>query len=486
MLELLQLFTSGQFIPDEHCYLWKPELVTLNIISDSLIALAYYSIAIMLVYFVHERRDVPFQGIFLLFGAFIIACGSTHLMEVWTLWHPTYWLNGSLKLITATISLYTASKLFPLIPQALILPSPAQLEAANQKLAQEINERQQVEAALRNSEALFRSIFEGAGIGISVVDMAGKVVAVNPALQRMLGYAQDKLSAMSFKEYTHPENVPSGWERYQELIVGQRDYYQLEKRYPDKDGQLWDRDYYQMEKRYLGKDGQLLWCHITISLVRDAQGKPQFGIRMVEDITERKRTEAALRQHQQRLEELVGKRTLELTQANEKLSWQASHDALTGLVNRREFERRLEEAVTSANMQNQNHTLCYLDLDRFKIVNDTCGHIAGDELLRQITALMKSKCRQSDVLARLGGDEFGLLLYQCSKEQALRVTESLRQSIEAFRFVWQDKCLSIGVSIGLVAINVKHQNLSYVLSAADTACYAAKNKGRNRVYCLPD
>ena len=116
-------------MPHGHCYLWKPGLVWLHIISDSLIALAYYSISIMLVYFVHKRRDVPFQWIFLMFGAFIVACGTTHIMEVWTLWHPTYWLSGSLKALTAIISLYTAAELFPLIPQALTLPSAAQLQS---------------------------------------------------------------------------------------------------------------------------------------------------------------------------------------------------------------------------------------------------------------------------------------------------------------------------------------------------------------------
>src|SRR4028118_889395 len=133
MLTFLQNFlASGSFIPHGHCYLWKTDLVVLHVVSDSVIALAYYSIPMMLVYFVQKRRDVPFNRVFLLFGAFIIACGTGHLMDVWTLWHPVYWLSGLLKAITAVISFYTALVLLPLIPQALALPSPAQLEAANQ------------------------------------------------------------------------------------------------------------------------------------------------------------------------------------------------------------------------------------------------------------------------------------------------------------------------------------------------------------------
>jgi signal transduction histidine kinase len=152
MLELLKnLFTAGPYVPHGHCYLWNPELVWLHIISDSLIALAYYSIPITLVYFVYKREDLPFNWIFLLFGMFIIACGTTHLMEVWTLWHPVYWLSGLLKALTALVSVYTALELMRLVPLALALPSPAQLETANQQLLHQITERQRAEEALQKA-----------------------------------------------------------------------------------------------------------------------------------------------------------------------------------------------------------------------------------------------------------------------------------------------------------------------------------------------
>ncbi len=146
MVESLNnFFVSGPFIPHGHCYLWKPELVGLHIASDGLIALAYYSIPFTLFYFVQKRRDLPFDWIFLLFGSFIVACGTTHLLEIWTLWHPTYWLSGAVKVGTAAVSLYTAGALVPLVPKALSLPSPAAIEAANQDLEREIAERKQVE-----------------------------------------------------------------------------------------------------------------------------------------------------------------------------------------------------------------------------------------------------------------------------------------------------------------------------------------------------
>lgn len=171
-----------------------------------------------------------------------------------------------------------------------------------------------------------------------------------------------------------------------------------------------------------------------------------------------------------------------LRKSQKHLAWQAKHDALTGLVNRREFERRLEVALNDAKTIKQQHSLCFLDLDRFKIVNDSCGHAAGDELLRQVTALLRSQVRTTDILARLGGDEFGLLLVNCPPQQAFSIANALRQSIQEFRFAWQDKTFTIGVSIGLVTLDATTPDLASAVNAADAACYVAKNAGRNRVH----
>lgn len=163
------------------------------------------------------------------------------------------------------------------------------------------------------------------------------------------------------------------------------------------------------------------------------------------------------------------------------LAWQASHDALTSLVNRHEFERRLQELVESAQTSRISHALIYLDLDQFKLVNDTCGHVAGDELLRQLSALLTAKVRAVDTLARLGGDEFGLLLPGCGLEQAQVIAEKVRQEISEFRFIWETKTFAVGASIGLVEITHETGTVANLLSAADTACYMAKDRGRNRV-----
>ena len=164
-----------------------------------------------------------------------------------------------------------------------------------------------------------------------------------------------------------------------------------------------------------------------------------------------------------------------------QLSHQASHDSLTGLANRREFERKLEDALESAKREHKTHVLLYLDLDQFKVVNDTCGHVAGDQLLAQIGILLDHKVRHSDTLARLGGDEFGVLLEGCDIVRGEQVAESLRQTISDFRFVWEDKIFRVGASIGLVELSASSENSAAVMSAADAACYVAKDEGRNRI-----
>ena len=165
-----------------------------------------------------------------------------------------------------------------------------------------------------------------------------------------------------------------------------------------------------------------------------------------------------------------------------KMSYQATHDSLTGLINRREFENRIDQALDNARNSDVRHALCYIDLDNFKVVNDTSGHFAGDELLKQLTIKLRMELREADTLARLGGDEFGVLLEGCSVENAREPAENIRQIVEDFRFIWDDRAFRIGASIGLVPITGDSGTLTDVLSAADSACYVAKDQGRNRIH----
>lgn len=191
----------------------------------------------------------------------------------------------------------------------------------------------------------------------------------------------------------------------------------------------------------------------------DDQGQPMGWVLVLQDIT-----------HSNRLKE--------------QLNFQAIHDNLTGLINRREFEYRLQNLMKEFKTSDSNdeHLLCYLDLDRFKIVNDSCGHKAGDLLLKQLAQQLQPLLRQSDTFARLGGDEFGILLNHCSVNKGLEIAEKLRLAVDAFRFTWEQQIFTIGVSIGLVHLNSQHQGADEILSQADSACYAAKNLGRNCVH----
>ncbi|AFZ08672.1 multi-sensor hybrid histidine kinase [Oscillatoria nigro-viridis PCC 7112] len=269
-------------MPHGHCYLWQRNLVGLHILSDGLIALAYYSIPIILIYFVRQRQDTPFQKVFFLFGAFIIACGTTHIMEIWTLWFPIYWVSGGIKAITALISIYTASELVFLIPSALAFPNPGQLIAANQTLEKEINERKraenelkQIEVALRNSEEQFRNAFENASIGMAIVSLDGHWVQVNPALCQIIGYSSEELLGLTFQDITHPDDLDADLSHRDQLLAGTISSYQL-------------------EKRYFHKQGHIIWILLDGSIVQNEQGNPLHFIAQIQEITARKEAQKTL------------------------------------------------------------------------------------------------------------------------------------------------------------------------------------------------
>src|SRR6202789_2753944 len=209
------------------------------------------------------------------------------------------------------------------------------------------------------------------------------------------------------------------------------------------------------------RDGNELYVESTAAPIRDGAGHVAGGVLVFHDVSESR-------------------------ELNRRLSYHASHDVLTGLVNRREFESRLERALKSAKAREASYALCYLDIDQFKIVNDTCGHSAGDALLGQVGALLKSKVRWRDTLSRLGGDEFGILLESCSLDEAMHTAEQLREAVRTFRFTWEDRVFRLGASVGVVPITAESEDGASILSAADSACQAAKEAGRNRVHSFAE
>ncbi len=178
---------------------------------------------------------------------------------------------------------------------------------------------------------------------------------------------------------------------------------------------------------------------------------------------------------------IYGRDITEKKQAEASLSYQATHDGLTGLVNRYAFEMELEKSLTIARQQNKHHIVLYIDLDQFKIVNDTCGHVAGDELLRQLSQMMLSMFRENDTLARLGGDEFGVLLNNCDITAGKKIANELLEMINQFRFIWQEQQFEVGASIGMVEVNADCDSIISIMGRADVACYAAKDAGRHQI-----
>jgi diguanylate cyclase (GGDEF)-like protein/PAS domain S-box-containing protein len=209
------------------------------------------------------------------------------------------------------------------------------------------------------------------------------------------------------------------------------------------------------------KDGSTFWNEFEVTPIANKSGWYTHWISVQRDVTERKLAE-------------------------EKLNYQSSHDALTGLVNRREFERRAEELLASIVDGRTEHAACYIDLDQFKVVNDTCGHAAGDELLRQLGALLKKSIRKGDTLGRLGGDEFGVLIKNSSIEDSFKVASYIKSIIEDYRFIYEGQSFRVSASMGLVPIIDAKITLSLLMKNADAACYLAKDYGRNRIHIYND
>lgn len=291
---------------------------------------------------------------------------------------------------------------------------------------------------LRYREALYRATFEQAAVGIAHIAPHGRYIRVNPKLCKLLGYSEQELRKMRVRDVTHPEDIERDAEGVALMLRG-------------------DSNSYYAEKRYTRKDGSTLWVNLSTGVVRNDDGEAERFVAVVEDVSDARRL-------------------------SEELTFQARHDSLTGLINRNEFDKRLRDHLQDSIRDQEAGAVCYLDLDQFKLVNDTAGHVAGDEVLRQLGPELKQQIRSTDALARLGGDEFGVLLPGCSTEDAAAVAEKLRRAVEEHPFVWGDKTFKLSVSVGVVPlVGASLPSVTEVLQAADTVCYTAKDSGRNRV-----
>src|SRR5580658_8465082 len=310
----------------------------------------------------------------------------------------------------------------------------------------DITDRKLYEEALFREKESAQITLQSIGDGVITTDAKGVIDYLNPVAEALTGWRLEDSQGRAIEEIFRAFHEETCEPLENPLAVAIRRTRSIKSVRP---------------MLLIRRDGNELYVESTASPIRDGSGAVSGGVLVFHDVSEAR-------------------------ELNRRLSYHASHDVLTGLVNRREFENRMERALKSAKARETSYALCCLDLDQFKIVNDTCGHSAGDALLGQVGALLKSKVRWRDTLARLGGDEFGILLESCTLDEAMRMAESVRESVRNFRFSWEERVFRLGASIGVVPITADNEDVASIISAADSACAAAKELGRNRVHSFAE
>lgn len=320
------------------------------------------------------------------------------------------------------------------------------VQSRTEALALEVGERKRAEQVLFAEKERMEVTLRSIGDGVITTDAAGAVLSMNPVAESLTGWReQDARGRMLSEVFTVVDE-----ETRQTIADPVSSCLERAATVHTDSGRILLINPHGVEYAVAGH----------VSPIHGRDGEPLGVVVVFRDVTQQRRV-------------------------TKEMAYLAQHDALTGLINRREFERRLDQALASSQQYGWQHAFCFIDLDRFKIVNDTVGHLAGDELLRQITALLLEGVRERDTLARLGGDEFGLLLHNCPLEKAWHIAESLMQRMRDFHFLWKGHSFQVGASIGIVPITAETSDATRLLSRADKACYIAKDMGRDRVFVCP-
>ncbi|MBI1207271.1 MAG: EAL domain-containing protein [Azospirillum sp.] len=470
---LFDFLSSDNLTPHGFCLSWRPDLFWTMVVSDGVIALSYFSIPVVLVYFAERRRDLEFRWVLFLFGAFIVACGSTHVAEIWTLWVPSYGVEAVAKAVTAAVSLATAVVMWPLVPRVLAIPTrqdleqanarlrheamerqlagealealnrnqerliserTADLKAANRQLVQEVAERQRAEQEARDRAHFIERLLESIPTPVFFKDEHYRYLGCNQAFENMFGVAEKDLVGRTVREVWPPAASEIFVQNDHALAV--------------------EPGIQVYETVFEGGDGRRHQVEFhKASLVK---GDGSFGglVGVVWDVTERNR-------------------------AAEQIRFLAHHDPLTELPNRLLVRDRFEQAVAQTDRQEGKIGVAYLDLDTFKAVNDCFSHAVGDALLRGVALRLKGCIRSVDTVSRLGGDEFLIVLPSVAGADflsliALRVVEAVSEP-----FVIEGRDLSVTASIGIAVYPDDGSDLDTLLRKADLAMYRVKEAGRN-------
>jgi diguanylate cyclase (GGDEF)-like protein/PAS domain S-box-containing protein len=479
MVTTLWEFLGGEgFMPHGHCYLWEPGLLWTYVVSDGLIGLAYFSIPLSLVYFVRRRRDLEFNWVFIMFSAFIFACGMTHFISLWTIWNPVYWLDASMKAVTAVTSIVTSIMLWRLMPVALTIPSTRQLQvtvdqlrhevierqqaerelalvnetleqrvlqrtaeltAINQQLQKEINARRKTESELFSEKQRAVVTLESIGDGVITTDTRSRITYINPVAEKLTGWSKDQAMDKPLLEVFHIVNETS-----RKLIPNPVDVV-LEH------GEIYGLGNHTL---LLSRGGNEYAIEDSAAPIRDYDGNVLGVVLVFHDVSEKRK----------------------MTQ---RMTYLAEHDFLTDLPNRLLLNDRLSQSLMLAKRDGYFVALMFIDLDHFKNINDSLGHEVGDQLLKMMSKRFAACLRDSDTLSRQGGDEFIVLLPEIADHFApAEVAEKLLRAA-ATSFSISGTELRVSASIGIAVFPDDGDTVEALTKSADAAMYHAKSLGRN-------
>jgi diguanylate cyclase (GGDEF)-like protein/PAS domain S-box-containing protein len=478
MESLLGLLIPSEFMPHGHCYLWTPVLLWLYVISDSVIALSYFTIPLALLYLVKKRADIQFNWIFVMFSVFIFACGLTHLVSIVTIWMPAYWVDASIKGVTAMASALTAFMLWRLMPIALTMTSNKQLlknidqlqyevkqrlqaesqlaelnnnlEAivqqrtqeltdANAELLKEIERRKETEQALFKEKTQALVTLESIGDGVITTDMHSNVTYLNPVAEAMTGWRKEDAIGKPVLEVFRILN-----ESTRKLAANPVDVVLAH-------GQVCGLANHTM---LIAKTGEEFAIEDSAAPIKDEDGKMTGVVLVFHDVSSAK-------------------------QMAEKMSYLAEHDFLTDLPNRLLLTDRITQALNAARRKNNRVAIIYLDIDHFKKINDTLGHEVGDQLLKFLSKKLQNCIRSTDTISRQGGDEFVILLSEIDTPKApAEIAQKLLDATNDYYQIGMHE-LKVSASIGISIYPEDGTSADMLMRNADAAMYYAKGLGRD-------